>query len=665
MASRKSLVIIAILLSILILSIVLAIAFGQYTTRPNYIYDNANIISEEDKQLITDFLRDFDERTTVEIVIYTTESLEGKSIDDVAYDIFNKTPLDGVIGIGKSDKDNGLLILVAMEEREWKILPGDGISPIIPSTIAKQIGDDNLTPKFKEGKYAEGFYLAVKAIVERLENSTIEIPTLVSRGDNLMQRVMIYAGTFAAAIVAAILGYVTFIRIGKRIQRFWGERILAKQNRAKANELTSHIKSLKDRIDRADDDIGNFPGWAKEDVQEAMQKAYLLLGEMESAVNEVQRTKDQDPYKAHDKLLEAEENARGIDKTLKDASVDIQNKFVKYKEDAPKKLSKLKSNMEETGEFLNKLEKEGFTKNVPMWKMSLIEVESSVGFIEVMIKNTVLDFKPACESADKALDKVGKISKFSHEMRDQANSMRDAFVFLPKDISEIESRLRLAEDKLQELKSASPNSVWEKTEYNFDKVYSLLSMAKGQINAAGMEGSMEVQNFSKASEHLTDAKGNVDKARQYVLNVFDKLKEYSNAKASAGGLFEKARSEIKNAGEETQESNVKEYPRELYRKALGLLKRAESARGMSLIDWILIVALLNQAINTASEATRKAREDVEEHRKRVERERRRREDEQRWSYHSSSHSSSDSSWGSSGGSWGGGISSGGGASGHW
>ncbi|HKZ61556.1 MAG TPA: TPM domain-containing protein, partial [Nitrososphaera sp.] len=100
-------------------------AYSQTGSRPGYIYDHADIISDGYEALIDDYVRRVDANTTAEIVIYTIPSFvghgitkEGQEIQDrdmLANYIFNEVPLDGVKGIGKKGEDNGLLILYSLE----------------------------------------------------------------------------------------------------------------------------------------------------------------------------------------------------------------------------------------------------------------------------------------------------------------------------------------------------------------------------------------------------------------------------------------------------------------------------------------------------------------------------------------------------------------------
>jgi uncharacterized protein len=142
------------------------------------------VISEEWRNDIEEYLLEIDKNTTAEIVIYVVDSLYGHGImkdgtelnDKVQLGvyIFNELPLDtpsgSVVGIGKKGKDNGVLILIAMEEREWRIEVGYGLEGYITDVESKHIAEEYLVPKFQEGLYGEGLAYTVIALALEIPN---------------------------------------------------------------------------------------------------------------------------------------------------------------------------------------------------------------------------------------------------------------------------------------------------------------------------------------------------------------------------------------------------------------------------------------------------------------------------------------------------------------
>jgi uncharacterized protein len=137
---------------------------AQIGSRPGYVYDRAGIISDDYKTLIDDYVRRVDANTTAEIVIYTIPSFVGHGItkdgqeiqdrDVLANYIFNEVSLDGVTGIGKKGKDNGILILYSVERDagggSMRIEVGRGLEGDITDGTAGAILDAYLVPARQE-----------------------------------------------------------------------------------------------------------------------------------------------------------------------------------------------------------------------------------------------------------------------------------------------------------------------------------------------------------------------------------------------------------------------------------------------------------------------------------------------------------------------------------
>jgi uncharacterized protein len=151
--SRLSIFIIAILL--------ISATYGVAAAlRLTYVYDNANILTPYYKSVIDKYLRDVDAATSAEIIIYTIPSFVGHGIikdgheindrDLLANYIFNEVPLDGIKGIGKQGKNNGVLVLYSLKSDSgggsMRIEVGRGLEGEITDGTAGQILDSYLVP---------------------------------------------------------------------------------------------------------------------------------------------------------------------------------------------------------------------------------------------------------------------------------------------------------------------------------------------------------------------------------------------------------------------------------------------------------------------------------------------------------------------------------------
>lgn len=140
-------------------------------TEALYVNDFANVLSDETKSYILSNSRVLDEKTTAQVVVTTVESLEGKEIDEYALD------LGRTWGIGKGDKDNGLIILLAPNERKVKIEVGDGLEGAINDAKAGKLIDNYAVSEFKNDNWDAGIKnLYTSILVEVYKEYNMEIP---------------------------------------------------------------------------------------------------------------------------------------------------------------------------------------------------------------------------------------------------------------------------------------------------------------------------------------------------------------------------------------------------------------------------------------------------------------------------------------------------------
>lgn len=130
------------------------------------VYDYANILSANEKQQLEDKLVHFSDSTSTQIVVITIESLNGEDIGIL-------TPKWGQEwGIGGSEKnDNGVIILLAKEERKIWISPGYGLEQYLTAGITGEIVRNVIIPEFKSGNYYGGLNAGTDAIFEVIKGT--------------------------------------------------------------------------------------------------------------------------------------------------------------------------------------------------------------------------------------------------------------------------------------------------------------------------------------------------------------------------------------------------------------------------------------------------------------------------------------------------------------
>ena len=194
------------------LLICICIAFPVYaeTDLKGYGYANdfADVLSDETEKYINQTGKAWQNTDGTQIVVVTVDSLEGQSANDFAYDLFNDW------GIGDAEKDNGILILFAEEDREIRIEVGDGMEGIFNDAKVGRMLDNLALPYFKEIDFDTGIRNLYDGFTEVLGNPEAYAEEETDIGETV--------GTIVLVIILIILSLLTGGRGGRGWRRTWG-----------------------------------------------------------------------------------------------------------------------------------------------------------------------------------------------------------------------------------------------------------------------------------------------------------------------------------------------------------------------------------------------------------------------------------------------------------
>lgn len=126
------------------------------------VTDDAEILSQGVRQHISAKLRDFEAETGNQVAVLTIPTLEGESIEAFATRVFE------VWQLGQQDQDNGILLVVAPQDRRMRIEVGYGLEGLITDLEAGRIIRDIMAPRFKVNDFDGGIAQGVDAIVAQL-----------------------------------------------------------------------------------------------------------------------------------------------------------------------------------------------------------------------------------------------------------------------------------------------------------------------------------------------------------------------------------------------------------------------------------------------------------------------------------------------------------------
>lgn len=139
-------------------------AAQDFPPRPDGpIYDGANIIRPGEKELLDLRLRDYNRTTGRAIIVATVPSLDGMEVEPYA------RKLAETWDIGGEKSENGLLLLVAPNERQMWIATSRGLQERMTDIMAGRIYRDVMVPKFREEDMSGGIVAGVDAIIAQLD----------------------------------------------------------------------------------------------------------------------------------------------------------------------------------------------------------------------------------------------------------------------------------------------------------------------------------------------------------------------------------------------------------------------------------------------------------------------------------------------------------------
>ncbi|HAY39166.1 MAG TPA: hypothetical protein DCY53_07365 [Desulfobacteraceae bacterium] len=151
----------AVIIFLLVVSVALSAGIPDRPER--YVVDLAGIVDDATENRLNGYLQELEQKTTAQMVVLTILSLEGESIED-----FSITIAHDKWKLGQKGKDNGVLFLISMKDRKYRIEVGYGLEGVLPDSLVGSIGRDVLVPYFKKGDYSNGIFATTLAMANKV-----------------------------------------------------------------------------------------------------------------------------------------------------------------------------------------------------------------------------------------------------------------------------------------------------------------------------------------------------------------------------------------------------------------------------------------------------------------------------------------------------------------
>lgn len=170
------------------------------------VHDLAGVLSSQTIQNLEVQLKVHEDSTGNQIAILIIPSLKGESLEEYSLRVAHYNPNTKVgWGLGQANNDNGVLLLVAIEDRKMRIEAGQGLEGVLTDALCSQIIRNEMAPEFRRGDYDAGVLLAIHAIVQAIAGEYTAEQTVGGNSEmGISERI------FTGLFIFGILGIFTF-----------------------------------------------------------------------------------------------------------------------------------------------------------------------------------------------------------------------------------------------------------------------------------------------------------------------------------------------------------------------------------------------------------------------------------------------------------------------
>ena len=128
----------------------------------HHVHDDAHVLAQETIDAIEQRLKVYEDSTSNQIAILTIQSLDGEVLEEYSLKVADAWKL------GKKDKDNGVLLLIAVDDHKMRIEVGQGLEGVLTDAHSNRIIRNEMTPHFRKSDYDAGVTAAVDAMIKAI-----------------------------------------------------------------------------------------------------------------------------------------------------------------------------------------------------------------------------------------------------------------------------------------------------------------------------------------------------------------------------------------------------------------------------------------------------------------------------------------------------------------
>lgn len=137
-------------------------AAPEYSIRAERVNDYAGVLTQSGKARIAELLTEVEQKAKTQIRVLIIPTTGGRDLHDVLMDVGRET------GLGHKGVDHGVILGVAVNDRKWEFVTGQGIEDTLPDTYLYSVGQNYMVPSFKRSDYSGGIFNGLAAVSQRV-----------------------------------------------------------------------------------------------------------------------------------------------------------------------------------------------------------------------------------------------------------------------------------------------------------------------------------------------------------------------------------------------------------------------------------------------------------------------------------------------------------------
>lgn len=218
-----------------------------------YVCNPDGILSQKTCNEIDSMLYALEQQTGIETVVAVVPSIGNAECFDFSHELLNKW------GVGKKDKNNGLVILLVTDQRCIQFYTGYGLEGVLPDAICKRIQTKYMIPYLKDGNWDEGMLAGIKATCQRLDGS-MENDSITESGNDSIDAML---SIFFFVIIGIGISFLALRRqsrcpkCGKQALQRSGSTLVSRINGVKTEDVIYTCKNCGNTVVRRQQSYDN------------------------------------------------------------------------------------------------------------------------------------------------------------------------------------------------------------------------------------------------------------------------------------------------------------------------------------------------------------------------------------------------------------------------